>query len=231
MNRRFDFFITGTDTGVGKTIVTAAILAALRGDGIDAVAMKPVQTGASRGRSPDLDVCAKAAKWRIPANEFEDLCPFRFSFPASPHLAARLARRTIAPKKIIAAFHRLRRRHTAIIVEGAGGLLVPYGDAFDQGDLIAALNLPVVLVARAGLGTLNHTLLTVEALRRRKIPIALIVLSHATGGTTEIERDNETFLCKKMKPVPVVALPFLRRNNFAKAGVEMIRLLEDGSRQ
>lgn len=219
MKRPFDLFIAGTDTGVGKTVVTAALLAALRERGLDTVAMKPVQTGALRGRSPDLDFCAKAARWRADAAESADLCPYHFPLPASPHLAAREAGVKIEPRKITDAFRRLRSRHEAILVEGAGGVLVPLCEDFCQRDLIAALKLPVVVVARAGLGTLNHTLLTVEALRRRRIEIAMIVLSRARrGAATAIELENQKFLRRRLDPLPVIMLPFVQRSRFAAAG-------------
>ena len=224
MKSRMDFFITGTDTGVGKTFVTAALLAALRARGTDAVAMKPVQTGANRGRSPDLDFCAKASAWKIPADEFDDLCPYRFAMPASPHLAAKKAKRKIKPQKIIAAFRRLQKNHEAVLVEGAGGLLVPLGEDFDQRDLMQAMKLPVIVVARPGLGTLNHTRLTVEALQARRIIIACVVLSHESASADAIRSDNERFLKQKLFPIPVVAMPFVRESNFLNAGKRLLAL-------
>jgi dethiobiotin synthetase len=224
MKRRFDFFITGTDTNVGKTFVTAVMLSALRADSVDAVAMKPVQTGAKRGRSPDLDFCARAAAWKFSRDEIDDLCPCRLPLPASPHLAARIARKKIEPEKIIAAFRQLQRRHDAVLVEGAGGLLVPFRDGFFQRDLISALGIPAIVVARPGLGTLNHTLLTVESLWKKKIPIAAVVLSGGSPKATTIEKDNEEFLRRFLRPVPVLVLKRIRMTEIARAG----RALLDG---
>lgn len=213
MKRQLDFFITGTDTNVGKTVVTAALLAGLRGTGVDAVAMKPVQTGALRGRSPDLDFCAKASGWKISRDEYDDLCPYRFSMPASPHLAARKAGKKIEPGKIIAAFRRLQQRHESVLVEGSGGLLVPMGANFYQRDLIVMIGLPVIVVARPGLGTLNHTLLTVEALRAKEIRVVAVVLSSTLPQRRdEIGADNEKFLQKKLLPIRVMRLPFIAGN-------------------
>lgn len=223
MKSRSDFFITGTDTGVGKTMVTAALLTALRDGGVDAVAMKPVQTGADNERSPDLDFCAKAAKWKIPADDYDTLCPFRFPLPASPHLAARVARKRIVPEPIIAAFERLRRNHEAVLVEGAGGLLVPLCDDFDQRDLIVRLDLDVIVVARPGLGTLNHTRLTVEALRNRSIHIAGIVLSNVQRVADSIEKENVKYLREMLSPLPVLPLPGLRRGEFVAQGRRLLR--------
>jgi dethiobiotin synthetase len=222
MNRRLDFFITGTDTGVGKTMVTAALLAALRSRGTDAVAMKPVQTGAVRGRSPDLDFCAKVSGWKIRRDEFDDLCPYRFPMPASPHLAARVAGRNIRPRNIIAAFRRLQQKHESVLVEGAGGLLVPLTTGFDQRDLIAELGLPVVVVCRAGLGTLNHTLLTAEALDRNGIAIAAFVLSDTGPDRSRILDNNLNFLRKKLFPNPVLSLPRVGRGRFPDAGSALL---------
>lgn len=228
MTTRWNCFITGTDTGVGKTFVTAALLSALRNSGVDAVAMKPVQTGSARGRSPDLDFCAKVAGWRIPRGELSDLCPYRFPMPASPHLAARSAGSRIVPGKILAAFRRLEKRHESVLVEGAGGLLVPLSASYDQRDLIRALRLPVMVVARAGLGTLNHTLLTVEALRPAGIAIAAVVLSQDAPRRNQISRDNEFFLRERLAPVPVLFFPRVNRRDLSAAGRDLLQQVRAG---
>lgn len=218
---RMDFFVAGTDTGVGKTHVTAALLAALRHAGTDAVVMKPVQTGATK--DSDLAFCARAAGWRIPERERRDLCPYALALPASPHLAARVAKKTIDPKRLLAALARLQRAHDVVIVEGAGGLLVPLTAEVDQIDFIAATELPVVLVARAGLGTINHTLLSVEALDRRSIPLAGVVLSEYPDAKDAIAAENLRLLQARLGPRPVLAFPRVKSGNFAPAGHELLR--------
>lgn len=222
MKRPWDFFITGTDTNVGKTVVTAALLAALRARGVDAVAMKPVQTGSRRDRSADLDYCARVTGWRFSRAELEDLCAYRFRLPASPHLAAAVENREVDPELIADAFENLRAGHEAVLVEGAGGLLVPLTAGLDQTHLIRRLGLAAIVVARAGLGTLNHTLLTVEALRARDIPLAAVVLSSPRDNAGVIASDNLRFLARKLRGVRVMAFPPVRRGRFQEAGALLL---------
>lgn len=222
MNRSFDFFITGTDTGVGKTMVTAAVLAALRAHGIDAVAMKPVQTGAVRGRSPDLDFIAKTAGWKIPARSYDDYAPHRFPYAASPHLAAERAGKHINVAKLVKQVRALQRRHEAVLVEGAGGVRVPLTRDSDTLDFIVSCALPVVVVARAGLGTLNHSLMTVEALLNRRVHIAAVVLSNPTNERSPIVADNVKFLRSKFTAARVVSLGRLDDGSFEEAGGEIL---------
>lgn len=207
-------FITGTDTGIGKTTVTAALLAAARRAGIDAVPMKPVQTGcARRGRlvtAPDPEWCLAAAGLTVTPREMAAICPYRFLPACSPHLAARLALASIRLPRILAALRALRRRHATVIVEGAGGVLVPLGLRLQTVDLIRATGLPVVLVARAGLGTLNHTLLSLEALRSRDIPVAGVVLvqTGAEEGHPAIADDNRRTIIRLGRVRVLAEFPF-----------------------
>jgi len=207
-------FITGTDTGVGKTVATAALLALLRARGVDAVPMKPVQTGCRRARggwrAPDLERVLRLAGLRPPAAEQAWMCPYRFGPACSPHLAARLARRPIQLRRIRAGFRQLSRRRDAVLVEGAGGVLVPLGGRRTMLDLMAALGLPVVLVARPGLGTLNHTLLSLAALRAARLRVAgVLLVDTAPRAWGRLERDNAATLAR-LGRVPVLGrLPFL----------------------
>ena len=204
---RIALFVAGTDTGVGKTHVAAALLSALRNAGRDAVVMKPVQTGART--AADLEVCSKLAGWKPADRERRDLCPYRFPYAASPHLAARRHNAVIAMRTLLGAFDRLCRRHDALVVEGAGGLLVPLSARMLQVDLIERMGIPVVLVARPGLGTLNHTLLSVEALRARRRPIAGVGWSMFPRPPDGIARENACYLRSHFAPVPVLELPRL----------------------
>jgi dethiobiotin synthase len=177
-------FVTGTDTGVGKTWVAAGLLRRLRAAGVGAVPVKPVQTGALRHAdgglaAPDLEAVLAAAGLVAAADEREDQCPYRFEPACSPHLAAGLAGRAIDVARIVAGAARLSARHGAVVVEGAGGVLVPLGPSTTILDLAVALALPAVIVARAGVGTLNHVLLTLDALRRAGVGVAGVVLNEA----------------------------------------------------
>ncbi|MFZ4736676.1 MAG: dethiobiotin synthase [Bradymonadia bacterium] len=159
-------FITGTDTGVGKTTVSALLLSALVQAGHRAAYFKPAQTG------DDDDTATVHRLTGVPY-----LPPtFRFEAPHAPWRAAHLAGSTIEPLRIIEAWSR-RPLMDAWIVEGAGGLTVPLTATFDYRDLAAALGLPVLVVASTRLGTINHTRLTVEAARRAGLVVVGVVLN------------------------------------------------------
>lgn len=205
------FFITGTDTGAGKTALTSVLLAAARSAGIDAVPMKPVQTGVrlTRRLAGDIDIVCRAAAWHPASGETHLLCPYRFAPACSPHLAAAEAGETIRMDRIARAMRKLLKSHDAVLVEGAGGVSVPIGGRRTLLDMMAALGLPVVVAARAGLGTLNHTMLTCAALRTRGVELAGVVLVQSGRGPwTRIMKDNLETL--RRFGIPVLGrLPFM----------------------
>jgi dethiobiotin synthetase len=162
-------FVTGTDTGVGKTVVSAALVIALR-TAVPVRYWKPIQTGIEQ----DDDTATVAWLARCPAAELLT-SGVRLRHPVSPHLAARLSGRTIDLPPLEDLFNDASRS-TFLVVEGAGGALVPINDIQFMTDLMARLDLPAVIVARSTLGTINHTLLTIETLRRRALTIAGVVL-------------------------------------------------------
>ena len=166
------YFVTATDTGVGKTFVTAALAAAFRARGRDVAVFKPVQSGAVAD-DPSGDAVLLGAD-----------CVYAFSAPLAPLVAAHAEGRTIELEPILARAGELAREHDLLLVEGAGGLLVPLADDLDLADLAAALGLPLVIVARAGLGTVNHTLLTIEAARTRGLDLAGVVLNGKSDEST-----------------------------------------------
>ena len=188
-------FVTGTDTGVGKTWVAAGLLAALRRRGIDAVPMKPVQTGcAGRGaalRAPDLE-SSLAAAGLVPApGERALMAPYLFRPACSPHLAAERAGVRIDLARIARAARALAAARDFVCVEGAGGVLVPLDGKLTMVDVMRQLGLPVLLVARAGLGTINHTLLSLRVLRESGLNVAGVVFNQTEQGPWGlIEDDN-----------------------------------------
>src|ERR687891_1403911 len=154
-------FVTGTDTGVGKSVLAAAICGALAGRGERVAAFKPAVTGLDEDpgeRGHDHELLASVAN---AGQSPEEVAPYRFGPPVSPHLAAELAGVRIEPAELVAA----ARAHELLVCEGVGGLLVPLTSGYLVRDLAIDLGLPVVIAARTGLGTINHTLLTVEAAR------------------------------------------------------------------
>ena len=181
------FFVTGTDTGVGKTVVACALVRGLVERGIDVGAMKPVETGV--GPEGPLDALALQAE-AGGADPLEDVCPQRFALPAAPTVAARAEGRSVELWAVKVAYERLRARHDCVIAEGAGGLLVPATEELSMADLARELDLPLVLVARGALGTINHTLLTLEAAVARGLPVAGVVVSHAGGELSPADAAN-----------------------------------------
>jgi dethiobiotin synthetase len=180
-------FVTGTDTGVGKTEVAVALVAGWRARGLDVGAMKPAQSGVEDGLPTDADRLRDAAGGADPAGL---VCPYSLRAPLAPAVAARLEGVEISFDHLLACAAELGRRHAALVVEGAGGLLVPLTDRDTYADLAVALRMPVLVVARAGLGTVNHAALTCEALRARGLAVAGVVLNRAGPGTDPSEPHN-----------------------------------------
>jgi dethiobiotin synthetase len=194
-------FITGTDTGVGKTIVTAGITYCLRSAGIDAVPMKPVQTGASivDGElvSPDLRFCLATCSLSPSPEEERRMSPYCFETACSPHLAARMAGEAIELDRVVERFSSLSRSHEAVVVEGAGGVLAPVNISETMLDLMNAVSLPVILVARSGLGTINHTMLTLKALEEAALEVLGVIFNDGLDCPSEfIAADNIRTVCE-----------------------------------
>jgi dethiobiotin synthetase len=159
-------FVTGTDTGIGKTRIATALLRALAERGVRAVGMKPVAAGFERGSRTNADVLELAAAGNVDAPP-ADRNPYAFADAVAPHLAAEAAGVTIDCARIATAYDRLCAASDAVVVEGAGGALVPLDARLDMLDVAVALRLPVLLVVGLRLGCLNHALLTALAVRRR----------------------------------------------------------------
>ncbi len=170
-------FITGTDTSVGKTFVAALLLGFLRKNGIDAGYQKWISSGGQD--CEDLRFCLENNGLEVNP-DLEDLqAVYRLGYPASPHLAAEMEKTKIDPELILARWQEYSRRKELLVVEGVGGLLVPLRRDLLLADFLGRIRLPTLLVARSGLGTLNHTLLSLEALRSRDIPVLGVVFSDA----------------------------------------------------
>ncbi len=183
-------FITGTGTDVGKTIVTAGLLRQLRSAGVNAATMKPVQTGAevsSDGKltAPDLMVHHKAAGFVATPDEAELMAPYLYEPACSPHLAGRMAGRYPDIGRITDCARQLEERYEVLLVEGAGGVYAPLTESETMLDLMKALGYPVLLVAHRGLGTINHSLLSIEALRSHGLEILGVIFNE----TQDVEPD------------------------------------------
>ncbi|UVI33279.1 dethiobiotin synthase [Paenibacillus spongiae] len=173
-------FVTGTDTGIGKTLITGAIAAALRAEGMNIGVWKPVQSGAQIG-SGDTDA-ERLLNYSGIVEDPQMVAPFTFEAPLTPLLAAKQAGVTLHMNALIAAGEELVNRYEALCIEGAGGVGVPLTEDALVADLIAQLNIPVLIVARSTLGTVNHTLLTASYLRQRSIPIIGVILNDGALG-------------------------------------------------
>jgi dethiobiotin synthetase len=196
-------FVTATDTDVGKTIVSAALLAAMVADSEPVRAHKPVVTGLderSDGAWPADHELLAAAAGMAP----DDVAPLRYGPAASPELAAALAGERVEPVRLIAAARAAGERGT-LIVEGVGGLLSPLAEGFTVCDLAAALELRVLVVARPGLGTINHTLLTIRAARAARLDVCAVVLTPWPPQPSVLERSNRETI-GRMGAIDVVVL-------------------------
>ena len=180
-------FVTGTDTGVGKTMVACAILRGLRERGLDVGGFKPVETGVG-GEGPLDALALREAAGGV--DPLEEVCPERFALAAAPSAAARHEGRVIDPAGLDAAMTQVGARHDALLVEGAGGLLVPVAEGLDMAGLALRWQLRVIVVTRAALGTINHTRLTLEVARNRGLPVAGLVISHGASGLCEADAHN-----------------------------------------
>jgi dethiobiotin synthetase len=203
--------VTGTDTGVGKTLVAAALAMVLRQRGVDVGVMKPVETGVTP-QAPDCD----AARLQVAAGTADPsdiVCPYSFGAPLAPVSATREIGLSIDPDKIEMAFKALTGRHTWMLVEGVGGVRVPIGEKFEVRDLIRRLGLPAVIVGRTALGGINHALLTVESLERYGVPVLALVLNGrpAIDERSRVQADSTVEVlrqhagCRVLGPLPYVA--------------------------
>lgn len=189
-------FVTGTDTEVGKTVVCGLLARFLLDAGYNVVTQKWIQTGCVSFPADIAVHLELMGKSRKDIKDFlPDICPYRFSFPASAHLAAELEGKKIEPEKIKDSFYKLRKNFEFVITEGIGGALVPFNRSALVIDIAAELDLPVLLVAANKLGAINHTLLTIEALKARGLKILGVVFNSRREKTDElILADNQQII-------------------------------------
>jgi dethiobiotin synthetase len=199
--------VTGTDTGVGKTVVAVALVALLRRRGLRVAAMKPVETGVVPGAPTDAARLRAAAGG---ADRPDDVGPIVYADPLAPLVAAERAGRPVDLDALDTAFGRLMAQRDAVVVEGAGGLLVPLTEQVSYAELFASWQLDLVVVAANRLGAINHVLLTVEAARAAELRIRGVVLNDGTGTTPDLATaTNAAALARLLPDVPVVTWPRL----------------------
>ncbi|MGJ7615391.1 MULTISPECIES: dethiobiotin synthase [unclassified Variovorax] len=216
MTRRH-WFVTGTDTGIGKTLVSTAMLHLLAGSGLRAVGMKPVAAGAEDidggWRNEDVEQLAAAGNVDAP---LALRCPYLLRAPMSPHLAAKEEGVRIALPPMLSAFAELAARADAVVVEGVGGFCVPFCDDLDSAELAVALGLPVVLVVGLRLGCLSHALLTAEAVRARGLVLAGWVASVVDPSMLAPQANLQTLRARLGAPLLGV-VPHLAHPDAAQA--------------
>ena len=204
------FLITGTDTGVGKTVLGCGLAAALTAQGKRVGVMKPVETGcpehAGKHYPEDAALLADFSESQTP---LEEICPYRFGPPLAPSVAAKMASTIISVPRIREALERQLDSHDIVIVEGAGGLLVPLSGGYSFANLAADLQLPILIVVGSKLGAVNHALLTFDYVQAHDLPLIGYVLNHPTSDLDLAIKTNAETLAD-ITDVPCLGnLPFL----------------------
>ncbi|HEX2387481.1 MAG TPA: dethiobiotin synthase [Solirubrobacterales bacterium] len=180
-------FVTGTGTEVGKSVVAAVIAAGAAAEGLDVAVFKPAVSGLDEGGEPDHALLARASETGQSADE---IAPYRYGPPVSPHLAAELAGEEIDAKLLVAAAAAAAERADAIVCEGVGGLMVPLKPGYLVRNLAVELGHPLVIAAHPGLGTINHTLLTIEAAWTAELEVRSVVLTPWPAAPGRLEESN-----------------------------------------
>ena len=211
-------FVTGTDTGVGKSVVAAAICTGLAAQGARVAAFKPVVTGLDDEPGdwpPDHELLAS-----VTGQEPSAVAPWRFGPPASPHLAAELAGAALEPSELLAAARRAAAWADALVCEGVGGLMVPITPGYLVRDLALDMRMPLVVAARPGLGTINPTLLTLEAARAAGLEPLAVVMTPWPEAPSRLERSNRETV-ERLGSVPVATLPACTPASLAEAAASL----------
>jgi dethiobiotin synthetase len=218
------YFITGTDTEVGKTFVAAGLAKAMAETGLRVGVMKPVETGCTVKDETLVPKDAVFLKQAIGTEaQLDTINPYRFKDPLAPSIAARIAGVEIDFEKIKECYGELSKDKDVMLLEGAGGLMVPLAEDKTSADLVLFLELKLIVVAPSRLGVLNHTLLTVRHARDINIEVTAVILNHPTSSTDESVSFNMTEL--KRLDVPIIGeLPFCREEELSKMVREHIDL-------
>jgi len=208
-------FITGTDTGVGKTYVAVGIAQELVSRGFNVGVMKPAETGCQIRKGQLMPSDALRLMSATGSQDPLSLVnPYRFRNPLAPSVAARLEKKNISDTRLLSAYKTLSQRHEFMIVEGAGGIMVPLSRNYLFLDLAEAFHLPVLIVSRPGLGTINHTLLTIVAMKRRRIKIAGVVVNYAEKWKQGLAERTSAAVIEALSGVRVLGTVGNKDRNF-----------------
>lgn len=211
------FFVTGTDTGVGKTIITAALIKAAHILGFKACGMKPIETGCKRvenseGNNSLIPTDGTFLREITGTGESIDLItPIRFENPLAPLPASEIEDKPIDLDKIKTAYKELSNRYDVVIVEGIGGLLVPIKRGHFVIDLAKDFGLPIIVVSKPGLGTINHTMLTVNYAINKGLDVAGIIINYNRTSEGTLAENTNPEIIRRLSPVPVIGIfPYLK---------------------
>jgi dethiobiotin synthetase len=207
--RNKGLFITGTDTEIGKTVISGGLAGAIRGRGIKVGVMKPVASGCTiycQGKLVSEDALFAMQAANMPLEHYELVNPYRLAPPLAPRLAAELTDTLIKEEHIVYCYHELAHAYDFMLVEGAGGITTPLTKAWLIADLIAALHLPVVVVAYPHLGTINHTVLTVEYARQRGLTVAGVIINGLRTEKAGLAEKYNPGLIAELAKVPVLGV-------------------------
>lgn len=223
------FFVTATDTSVGKTVISAALIRALNMLGYSTGAMKPVETG-----------CAKEGKTLIPSDgsflkniadmkeDIKLITPYTYETPLSPMSAGEIEGGHVSPEVILHAYNDLLKRYDLIVVEGIGGLYVPILRNYFVSDLAKRMGLPLILVIRPSLGTINHTLLTIHYARSKGLPLAGIIINYASPPLNDIAEKTHQKALHEVMDVPIIGvfpqIPDLKRETIDAAVINSVNV-------
>ena len=223
-------FITGTDTGVGKTLVAAGLAALYKNKGLNVGVMKPIATGCKRVNNRLISDDAVFLKLSAEVeDDYELINPISLEQPLAPTVAARLSNTKIDLEKIRTAYETLSERHDSLIVEGIGGLLVPIHEYYFVVDLANEMELPLIVVCRPTLGTINHTLLTVSYARAHGLEIKGIIINESIENNDAIVKKTNTEEIKRLTGLPILGIiPFDKRLDIKDYNKEiLIKIFSD----
>lgn len=230
---RLGYFVTGTDTGVGKTIVSAAILRSFLKKGLKVGAMKPIETGCLNKDGILLPSDGMFLRDMAEMSDsLEVVTPVKFENPLSPLVASRIEEVEVDLDRIFRSFEALKKKYDYLIVEGVGGLLVPITKEHKKKgervyyirDLIKDMELEVIIVTRPTLGTINHTLLTVEGLKNKKIPIKGFIINYSSLDKNDIAEKTNPGILEELLDIPLIGiLPYLSELNKDRIGETAIK--------
>jgi dethiobiotin synthetase len=210
------FFVTGTDTGIGKTVIAGGLIKVLNFIGLKTAGMKPVESGCSREGDvlipSDGNFLKQMAEMPGPVSGVTPCC---FESPLAPLAASELEKKTVPVADIKKAFYSLYREYNAVIAEGVGGLLVPLKKDYFVLDLAKDMGLPLIIVAKPGLGSINHTMLTVNYALKEGLKIAGIVINYSSPPQNNLAEETNPGILKEICPAPLIGIfPYLENCDY-----------------